>query len=247
MVSAVDGADMVIFSAAYMALEEDLGFSPKILGLLDSVCAVVAAITCVLWASYVSTHCPKMLLVYSAIGWGVITLGLGLTSQLWVWLLLRALHGIALAGFAPIIQTLIARSVSEKERGSYFGKVYCWNNFGALVGLNISASVSRRKMMIFGMGFHAWRSIFILVGFISLTLAFVVSKWFTALPAARSSAAAVESIRRTADSSSTLGQFKTRMGMELRQFLHYCWTLPTFVIIVFQVRVVCFSFSRTMS
>ena len=120
---AVEGGDITLFGASFEAFQEDLGFSPFILGMLSSTAKMVCAIMGVFWGWYVITHSRKKLLAGGVFCWGCISILMAFSSSLPVWFVLRALHGVSFACVGPIVHSIVADMTQVHERGRYYAAV----------------------------------------------------------------------------------------------------------------------------
>ncbi|XP_060182949.1 uncharacterized protein LOC132612890 [Lycium barbarum] len=82
----------------------------------------------------------------------------------------RGLNGIGLAIVAPAIQSLVADSTDERNRGIAFGWLQLTGNFGSILGGILSVLLSETSFM----GIAGWRISFHLVGFISVVIGILV-------------------------------------------------------------------------
>lgn len=76
----------------------------------------------------------------------------------------RALNGIGLAIVAPAIQSIVADSTDDSNRGTAFGWLQLTANFGSVVGGLCSVLIAPMTVM----GIPGWRISFHLVGIISM-------------------------------------------------------------------------------
>ncbi|KAF9678862.1 hypothetical protein SADUNF_Sadunf07G0080300 [Salix dunnii] len=82
----------------------------------------------------------------------------------------RGLNGIGLAIVTPAIQSLVADSTDESNRGMAFGWLQLTGNFGSIIGGLSSVLIASRTFM----GIPGWRVAFHLVGIISVIVGIMV-------------------------------------------------------------------------
>lgn len=85
----------------------------------------------------------------------------------------RALNGIGLAMVVPAIQSLVADSTEEHERGVAFGWLQMTGNIGSILGGLFSVLIAGGSVL----GYPGWRISFHLVALISLVVAGFVHKF----------------------------------------------------------------------
>lgn len=82
----------------------------------------------------------------------------------------RALKGIGLAVVAQAIQSLVADSTDESNRGAAFGWLQLTSNFGSIIGGLCSVSIAPVTFM----GMPGWRVAVHIVGIISVLVGVLV-------------------------------------------------------------------------
>lgn len=85
----------------------------------------------------------------------------------------RALNGIGLAMVVPAIQSLVADSTEEHERGVAFGWLQMTGNIGSILGGLFSVLIAGGSVL----GYPGWRISFHLVALISIVVAGFVHKF----------------------------------------------------------------------
>lgn len=82
----------------------------------------------------------------------------------------RALNGIGLAMVVPAIQSLVADSTEEHERGVAFGWLQLTGNIGSILGGFLSVLLAGGTVL----GYPGWRMSFHLVAVISIVVGVLV-------------------------------------------------------------------------
>lgn len=82
----------------------------------------------------------------------------------------RGLNGIGLAIVTPAIQSLVADSTEDSNRGTAFGWLQLTGNFGSIIGGMCSVLIASTSFM----GISGWRISFHLVGIISVVVGILV-------------------------------------------------------------------------
>lgn len=80
------------------------------------------------------------------------------------------MNGIRLAIVTPAIQSLVADSTDESNRGIAFGWLQLTGNFGSILGGHLSVLLAETSFM----GIAGWRISFHLIGFISVIVGILV-------------------------------------------------------------------------
>lgn len=82
----------------------------------------------------------------------------------------RGLNGIGLAIVTPAIQSLVADSTDDSNRGTAFGWLQLTGNLGSIIGGLISVLIASTSIM----GIPGWRIAFHLVGILSIVIGVLV-------------------------------------------------------------------------
>lgn len=82
----------------------------------------------------------------------------------------RGLNGIGLAIVTPAIQSLVADSTDDSNRGTAFGWLQLTGNLGSIIGGLISVLIASKSFM----GIPGWRIAFHLVGLLSVFIGILV-------------------------------------------------------------------------
>lgn len=82
----------------------------------------------------------------------------------------RGLNGIGLAIVTPAIQSLVADSTDDSNRGTAFGWLQLTGNFGSIIGGLIAVLIASTTFM----GIPGWRIAFHIVGIISVVIGILV-------------------------------------------------------------------------
>lgn len=82
----------------------------------------------------------------------------------------RALNGIGLAIVTPAIQSLVADSTDDRNRGAAFGWLQLTGNLGSIIGGLLSVMLAPKTLL----GIPGWRLSFHLVGLISVIVGILV-------------------------------------------------------------------------
>ncbi|GJP53642.1 hypothetical protein CLOM_g12802 [Closterium sp. NIES-68] len=175
----VERADESLLPAVYNEVGRAFHASPKDLGALTLVRALVQALVCPL-SPWLSLYMPRVHIIASgALIWGLATLAVGLATSYRQVAWLRGLNGIGLALVFPPIQSLIADLASPTNRGVAFGWLQFMTYFGDILGYSIGITLAgipaRTIAILFGFGMDGWRMAFLVVAAISLLLAAFIS------------------------------------------------------------------------
>ena len=142
-------------------LVDDFGASGQALGLLVSLHALFQLLFSPIWGSLSDQHGRKPLLMVGALGNALALVMFGLSTQLWMLFVARALAGLFSAATLPTAMAFISDSTSAENRGGGMGVI------GAAMGTG----------MVLGPGLGGW------LGSSSLSLPFFVAGGLSLLAA----------------------------------------------------------------
>jgi len=179
LLSALKGADLQLLPSSFRAMEHEMGLRPHMLGLMALCQGVACAVTGPIWGSLVDSGASRKLLLKAGTGlWGLCTLQLAFTSEVWEMMLLRVFNGAALSMLWPVVQSFIADLTTSKNVGQVCGKVYAAANFGQVLTCLIVVPISEQYVM----GAMGWRWALGVVGALSLLVVLVVELAVEELP-----------------------------------------------------------------
>jgi len=171
LLSAIEGADLQLLPSSFRAMEHEMGLRPHMLGMMALCQGVAFAVTGPLWGNLVDSGASRKLVLKVGTGlWGLCTLQLAFTSEIWEMLLLRLLNGAALSMLGPVVQTFIRDLTTSHNVGQVCGKVYCAAKFGQVVTCLTVVPISEQEIM----GVMGWRWALGVVGVLSLLVILVV-------------------------------------------------------------------------
>eukprot|EP00392_Amoebophrya_sp_AT5.2_P012765 g12872.t1 len=121
-VATVDAADGALLASSFKAMEQDFGYSPSSLGLLQMCQSLGFALALpVFWGSFLPQRGARDLLLAAAGAWALCTGCMPFCSGLRPQLALRFVNGLAMAGCTPLAQAILAEQTDEADRGKAFG------------------------------------------------------------------------------------------------------------------------------
>ncbi|KAA8538057.1 hypothetical protein F0562_027363 [Nyssa sinensis] len=127
--------------------------------------------SCYPLAAYLAVrHNRTHVIAYGAFLWAAATFLVAFSSTFFQLAVSRALNGIGLAIVVPAIQSLVADSTDDNNRGMAFGWLQLTSNLGAIVGGLFSLLIASTTFM----GIPGWRISFHLVGIISVIVGILV-------------------------------------------------------------------------
>ncbi|KAI4389201.1 hypothetical protein MLD38_001452 [Melastoma candidum] len=166
----LERADESLLPGVYKQIGADLHADPTKLGSLTLFRSIVQA-SCYPVAAYLATrHNRVRVIALGAFLWAAATFLVGISSNFFQVAVSRALNGIGLALVAPAIQSLVADSTDDHNRGSAFGWLQLTGNIGSLVGGLLSVVIAPYSLL----GIPGWRISFHLVGIISVLVGILV-------------------------------------------------------------------------
>ena len=161
----VDAADTTIFPVLYKSISTEFGIGPSTLGLISLGQTLARSLSCPLWGYFSDKISKRNLLVFGVCIWSTATILSGLATSIIGFSLARILCGLGLGCVSPVIQALVAESHS-KRLGYSFGLLSIAGMIGAFLGTSLGNHV-------------AWRACFLLLGMLSLLLAWVDFKYIS--------------------------------------------------------------------
>ncbi|MCD7461734.1 hypothetical protein HAX54_046913 [Datura stramonium] len=166
----MEKADESLLPGVYKEVGEDLHTDPTGLGSLTLFRSLVQCL-CYPLASYLSARYNRAhVIALGAFLWSAATFLVAVSSNFAEIAISRGLNGIGLAIVIPAIQSLVADSTNESNRGTAFGWLQLTSNFGSTLGGLISVLLAETSFM----GIPGWRISFHLVGMISVAVGILV-------------------------------------------------------------------------
>ncbi|XP_060182948.1 uncharacterized protein LOC132612889 [Lycium barbarum] len=163
-------ADESLLPGVYKEVGKALHADPTGLGSLTLFRSIVQCL-CYPLAAYLSGRQNRAhVIALGAFLWSAATFLVAISSTFTQVAISRGLNGIGLAIVAPAIQSLVADSTDERNRGIAFGWLQLTGNFGSILGGILSVLLSETSFM----GIAGWRISFQLVGFISVIIGILV-------------------------------------------------------------------------
>ncbi|KAG0587207.1 hypothetical protein KC19_2G148100 [Ceratodon purpureus] len=166
----MERADEALLPGVYREIGLALHASPAKLGSLTFVRSLVQAICAPLAAYAAVNHNRAHVIAWGAVLWAVATFFVGISSTFTQVAISRALNGIGLALVVPAIQSLVADSTEEHERGVAFGWLGLTGNIGSILGGFLSVILAEGTFF----GYPGWRMSFHLVAVISIVVGVLV-------------------------------------------------------------------------
>ncbi|KAE9605911.1 putative major facilitator superfamily [Lupinus albus] len=166
----MERADESVLPAVYKEVGAALHTDPTGLGSLTLFRSIVQS-SCYPLAAYLSLrHNRAHVIALGAFLWAAATFLVAFSSTFFQVAVSRALNGIGLALVAPAIQSLVADSTDDSNRGTAFGWLQLTSNFGSLIGGLFSVMIAPMTVL----GIPGWRISFHIVGIISIIVGTLV-------------------------------------------------------------------------
>ncbi|KAL5705290.1 hypothetical protein ACHQM5_023615 [Ranunculus cassubicifolius] len=166
----MERADESLLPGVYKEVGAALHVGPTSLGSLTLFRSIVQS-SCYPLAAYLSVyHNRAHVIALGAVLWAGATFLVGFSSTFAQVAVSRALNGIGLAIVTPAIQSLVADSTDDNNRGVAFGWLQVTSNFGSILGGLLSVLIASTSFM----GIPGWRISFHLVGILSVIIAVLV-------------------------------------------------------------------------
>lgn len=170
LASIMERADEALLPGAYREVGLALHASPARLGSLTLMRSLVQAACFPLAAYAAEYHDRSTVIALGALIWSVATLLVGISTTFLQVAISRALNGVGLAIVVPAIQSVVADSTNDLNRGMAFGWLQLTGNLGSVVG-GLCAVLLSDKVFF---GIAGWRVSFFLVAFVSVLVGILV-------------------------------------------------------------------------
>ncbi|KAL6296983.1 hypothetical protein ACE6H2_005125 [Prunus campanulata] len=217
----MERADESLLPGVYKEVGAALHTDPTGLGSLTLFRSIVQS-ACYPVAAYLAVrHNRAHVIALGAFLWAAATFLVAFSSTFFEVAISRALNGIGLALVAPAMQSLVADSTDDRNRGMAFGWLQLTGNLGSIIGGLCSILIAPITFM----GIPGWRISFHLVGLISVLVGILVRLYATDphFPDGE-----------TKDSSQTSGNSLWSQVKELAQEAKSVIKIPSFQIVVAQ-------------
>ncbi|KAG0477954.1 hypothetical protein HPP92_012673 [Vanilla planifolia] len=166
----MERADEALLPAVYSEVGAALHVTPAGLGSLTLLRSIVQS-SCYPLAMYLAVrHNRTHVIAVGAFLWAAATFLVAFSSTYSEIAFSRALNGVGLAFVTPAIQSLVADSTDDANRGSAFGWLQLTSNIGSILGGLFTLLLASTTVM----GIDGWRVAFHLVGIISVVVGILV-------------------------------------------------------------------------
>ncbi|XP_014508010.1 uncharacterized protein LOC106767601 isoform X1 [Vigna radiata var. radiata] len=164
LASIMQRADESLLPGVYKEVGQDLNADPTALGSLTLFRSLVQSL-CYPLAAYLATrHNRAHVIALGAFLWAAATFLVAISSTFLQVAISRGLNGIGLAIVIPAIQSLVADSTVDNNRGMAFGWLQLTGNLGSIIGGLFSVLIASTTVA----GIPGWRVAFHLVALISV-------------------------------------------------------------------------------
>ncbi|KAM1014042.1 hypothetical protein EV1_043585 [Malus domestica] len=171
----MERADESLLPGVYKEVGAALHTDPTGLGSLTLFRSIVQS-ACYPIAAYLAVrHNRAHVIAFGAFLWAAATFLVAFSSTFTEVAISRALNGIGLALVAPAMQSLVADSTDDNNRGMAFGWLQLTGNVGSIIGGLCSILIAPITVM----GIPGWRISFHLVGLISVLVGVLVRLYAT--------------------------------------------------------------------
>ncbi|MCE3216681.1 hypothetical protein HAX54_007516 [Datura stramonium] len=166
----MEKADESLLPGVYKEVGKDLHTDPTGLGSLTVFRSLVQCLCYPLAAYLAARHNRAHVIALGAFLWSAATFLVAFSSTFTQIAISRGLNGIGLAIVTPAIQSLVADSTHQSNRGTAFGCLALTSSFGSILGGLLSVLIAETSFM----GIPGWRISFHLVGLVSVLVGFLV-------------------------------------------------------------------------
>ncbi|TYH99384.1 hypothetical protein ES332_A11G062600v1 [Gossypium tomentosum] len=166
----MERADESLLPGVYKEVGAALHTDPTGLGSLTVYRSIVQS-SCYPLAAYLAMHHNRAhVIALGAFLWAAATFLVAISTTFLQVALSRGLNGIGLAIVIPAIQSLVADSTDDSNRGMAFGWLQLTGNIGSILGGLCSVLIASKTII----GIPGWRFAFHLVGIISVVVGILV-------------------------------------------------------------------------
>ncbi|CAA0823616.1 Major facilitator superfamily protein [Striga hermonthica] len=171
----MERADESLLPGVYKEVGAALHADPTRLGSLTLFRSIVQS-SCYPLAAYLAVrHNRAHVIAAGAFLWAAATFLVAFSSTFAEVAISRGLNGIGLAIVTPAIQSLVADSTDDTNRGTAFGWLQLTGNLGSIIGGLISVLLASTSFL----GVPGWRLAFHLVGLLSVFIGILVCLFAT--------------------------------------------------------------------
>ncbi|KEH20844.1 putative major facilitator superfamily [Medicago truncatula] len=166
----MERADESLLPGVYKEIGDELNADPTALGSLTLFRSLVQAF-CYPLAAYLATrHNRAHVIALGAFLWAAATFLVAVSSTFLQVAISRAFNGIGLAIVIPAIQSLIADSTIDSNRGVAFGWLHLTGNLGSIIGSLFAVLLASTSIF----GISGWRIAFHIVALVSVIVGILV-------------------------------------------------------------------------
>ncbi|KAF8019057.1 hypothetical protein BT93_H3819 [Corymbia citriodora subsp. variegata] len=172
LASIMERADESLLPGVYKEVGAALHTDPTGLGSLTLFRSIVQSACYPLAAYLASRHNRAHVIALGAFLWAAATFLVAISSTFLQVAISRGLNGIGLAIVIPAVQSLVADSTDDSNRGMAFGWLQLTGNIGSIIGSLSSVLIASTSFL----GIPGWRIAFHLVAIVSVIVG-ILSFW----------------------------------------------------------------------
>ncbi|KAF8019059.1 hypothetical protein BT93_H3819 [Corymbia citriodora subsp. variegata] len=170
LASIMERADESLLPGVYKEVGAALHTDPTGLGSLTLFRSIVQSACYPLAAYLASRHNRAHVIALGAFLWAAATFLVAISSTFLQVAISRGLNGIGLAIVIPAVQSLVADSTDDSNRGMAFGWLQLTGNIGSIIGSLSSVLIASTSFL----GIPGWRIAFHLVAIVSVIVGILV-------------------------------------------------------------------------
>ncbi|XP_018717036.2 uncharacterized MFS-type transporter YwfA isoform X1 [Eucalyptus grandis] len=170
LASIMERADESLLPGVYKEVGAALHADPTGLGSLTLFRSIVQSACYPLAAYLASRHNRAHVIALGAFLWAAATFLVAISSTFLQVAISRGLNGIGLAIVIPAVQSLVADSTDDSNRGMAFGWLQLTGNIGSIIGSLCSVLIASTSFL----GIPGWRIAFHLVAIVSIIVGILV-------------------------------------------------------------------------
>ncbi|XP_050291091.1 uncharacterized protein LOC126732351 [Quercus robur] len=217
----MERADEALLPGVYKEVGEALHIDPTGLGSLTLFRSLVQSLCYPIAAYLALRHNRAHVIALGAFLWAAATFCVAISSTFFQVAVSRGLNGIGLAIVIPAIQSLVADSTDDSNRGLAFGWLQLTANLGSIIGGLCAVLFAATSIM----GIPGWRIAFHLVAIISVIVVGILVRLFAKDP------------RFYESTSITRNQIQKPFWSDVKDLIHEAKSvirIPSFQVIVAQ-------------
>jgi MFS family permease len=169
----LDNASGAALASSFRALEVEIGLSPLKQGTVLMVQSLTGSICAPLWGYHADRYDRYFVLSAAAGIWAFATMATAFagTAGLWPLATARFFYGIGSSAVTPVVQSIVADTFQDNERGRAFAFCIAASCFGTLMSTAVVTSVSMHDV---NAQYQGWQMSFLVLGCLAVAFSLLL-------------------------------------------------------------------------